>query len=204
MGRMIAFLRGILAEALPHRVTLDVHGVGYVALIPLTTFDKLPQIGAEVQLLTHYHVTDRDHTLFGFMTSDERDLFRLLMDRVSGIGPKMALSVLSGLPVAAFKDAVIAGDVKALSRIKGVGGKTAERIVLELKDKVGVVTAWQAAQTAKGTHDPKQEAHSDAVLGLIALGYKQSEAIKAVNELAKQSELDTADKLIREALRSMN
>jgi Holliday junction DNA helicase RuvA len=204
MGRMIAFLRGILAEALPHRVTLDVHGVGYVALIPLTTFDRLPQIGAEVQLLTHYHVTDRDHTLFGFITSDERDLFRLLMDRVSGIGPKMALSVLSGLPVAAFKDAVIAGDVKALSRIKGVGGKTAERIVLELKDKVGVVTAWQAAQTAKGTHDPKQEAQSDAVLGLIALGYKQGEAIKAVNELAKQSELDTADKLIREALRSMN
>jgi Holliday junction DNA helicase RuvA len=204
MGRMIAFLRGILAEALPHRVTLDVHGVGYVALIPLTTFDRLPQIGAEVQLLTHYHVTDRDHTLFGFMTSDERDLFRLLMDRVSGIGPKMALSVLSGLPVAAFKDAVIAGDVKALSRIKGVGGKTAERIVLELKDKVGVVTAWQAAQTAKGTHDPKQEAQSDAVLGLIALGYKQGEAIKAVNELAKQPELDTADKLIREALRSMN
>lgn len=204
MGRMIAFLRGILAEALPHRVTLDVHGVGYVALIPLTTFDKLPQIGAEVQLLTHYHVTDRDHTLFGFMTSDERDLFRLLMDRVSGIGPKMALSVLSGLPVAAFKDAVIAGDVKALSRIKGVGGKTAERIVLELKDKVGVVDAWQNARTAKGAHDPKQEAHSDAVLGLIALGYKQGEAIKAVNELAKQSELDTADKLIREALRSMN
>ena len=204
MVRMIAFLRGILAEALPHRVTLDVHGVGYVALIPLTTFDKLPQIGAEVQLLTHYHVTDRDHTLFGFMTSDERDLFRLLMDRVSGIGPKMALSVLSGLPVAAFKDAVIAGDVKALSRIKGVGGKTAERIVLELKDKVGVVDAWQNARTAKGTRDPKQEAHSDAVLGLIALGYKQGEAIKAVNELAKQPELDTADKLIREALRSMN
>ncbi|MDZ4403695.1 Holliday junction branch migration protein RuvA [Prosthecobacter sp.] len=201
---MIAFLRGILAEALPHRVTIDVHGVGYVALIPLTTFDKLPQAGAEVQLLTHYHVTDRDHTLFGFMTSDERDLFRLLMDRVSGIGPKMALSVLSGLPVAAFKDAVIAGDVKALSRIKGVGGKTAERIVLELKDKVGVVDAWQNARTAKGTHDPKQEAQSDAVLGLIALGYKQGEAVKTVNELAKQPSLDTADKLIREALRSMN
>ena len=200
---MIAFLRGILAEALPHRVTVDVHGVGYVALIPLTTFDKLPQVGAEVQLLTHYHVTDRDHTLFGFMTSDERDLFRLLMDRVSGIGPKMALSVLSGMPVAAFKDAVIAGDVKSLSRIKGVGGKTAERIVLELKDKVGVVDAWQAARTAKGMHDPKQEAQSDAVLALIALGYKQSEAQKAVNEAAKQAGFDTADKLIREALRSM-
>ncbi|MCB1278317.1 Holliday junction branch migration protein RuvA [Prosthecobacter sp.] len=200
---MIAFLRGILAEALPHRVTLDVHGVGYVALIPLTTFDKLPQPGNEVTLLTHYHVTDRDHTLFGFMTTDERDLFRLLMDRVSGIGPKMALSVLSGMPVAAFKDAVIQGDVKALARIKGVGGKTAERIVLELKDKVGVVDAWQASRTAKGAHDPKQEAQTDAVLGLIALGYKQGEAIKVVNELTKKPELDTADKLIREALRSM-
>lgn len=201
---MIAFLRGILAEALPHRVTLDVHGVGYVALIPLTTFDRLPQAGAEVTLLTHYHVTDRDHTLFGFMTADERDLFRLLMDRVSGIGPKMALSVLSGMPVPAFKDAVIQGDVKALARIKGVGGKTAERIVLELKDKVGVVDAWQASRTAKGAHDPKQEAQTDAVLGLIALGYKQGEAIKTVNELVKQPGLDTADKLIREALRSMN
>ncbi len=204
MKRMIAFLRGTLAEALPHRVTLDVHGVGYLALIPLTTFDKLPQEGAEVKLLTHYHVTDRDHTLFGFMTTDERDLFRLLMDRVSGIGPKMALSVLSGMPVAAFKDAVIQGDTKALARIKGVGGKTAERIVLELKDKVGVVDAWQNARTAKGAHDPKQEAQSDAVLALIALGYKQSEAQKTVNEISKQPGFDTADKLIREALRGMN
>mgnify|MGYP002858435183 CR=1 FL=1 len=203
-GRMIAFLRGILAEALPHRATLDVHGVGYVVLIPLTTFDKLPHPGTEVRLLTHYHVTDRDHTLFGFMTADERDLFRLLMDRVSGIGPKMALSVLSGMPVSAFKDAVIQGDVKALARIKGVGGKTAERIVLELKDKVGVVDAWQASRTAKSAHDPKQEAQSDAVLALIALGYKQSEAQKAVNEAAKQPGFDTADKLIREALRGMN
>lgn len=201
---MISFLRGILAEALPHRVTIDVHGVGYVAFIPLTTFDKLPQPGDEVRLLTHYHVTERDHTLFGFMSADERDLFRLLMERVSGIGPKMALSVLSGMSVAAFKEAVIQGDVKALSRIKGVGGKTAERIVLELKDKVGVVDAWQAARTAKGAHDPLQEAQSDAVLALIALGYKQNEAQKAVNEAAKQSGIDTADKLIREALRGMN
>jgi Holliday junction DNA helicase RuvA len=94
--------------------------------------------------------------------------------------------------------------VKALARIKGVGGKTAERIVLELKDKVGVVDAWQEASRAKGTHDPKQEAKSDAVLALIALGYKQGEAQKTVNELAKRPEFDTADKLIREALRGMN
>ena len=207
MVRMIAYLKGILAEALPHQATVDVHGVGYLTHIPLTTFDRLPQPGAEVSLLTHYHVTEQDHKLFGFLTEDERDLFRLLMGRVSGVGPKMALSVLSGMPVAAFKDAVIQGDVKALARIKGVGGKTAERIVLELKDKVGVVDAWQASRSAKTSHDPVREAQSDAVLGLISLGYKQSEAQKAVNEITKQSGFDpasSADKIIREALRSMN
>jgi holliday junction DNA helicase RuvA len=204
---MIAFVRGTLATAMPHHAVVDVRGVGYALQIPLTTFDKLPHPGTEVTLLTHYHVTERDHTLYGFFSPDERDLFRLLIDRVSGIGPKMALAVLSGMPVPDFKDAVIRNDVKALARIKGVGTKTAERIVLELKDKVGVVDAWQAARTAKVAHDPLKEAQSDAVLGLIALGYKQSEAQKAVNELVKQPNFDpatTADKLIREALRAMN
>lgn len=201
---MIAFLRGKLAEAYPHQAIVDVGGVGYLANIPLTTFDKLPQQGAEVKLLTHHHVTEREHTLFGFFTGDERDLFRLLIDRVSGIGPKMALSVLSGMPVPAFKDAVIRNDTAALAKIKGVGKKTAERIVLELKDKVGVVSAWQAAEAARGTHDPKQEAVTDAILGLIALGYKQSDAQKTVNDLVKQAtEPVRADKLIREALREL-
>ncbi|SKA97337.1 Holliday junction DNA helicase subunit RuvA [Prosthecobacter debontii] len=201
---MIAFLRGTLAESFPHQAIVDVGGVGYAANIPLTTFDRLPQQGGQVRLLTHHHVTEREHTLFGFFTEDERDLFRLLIDRVSGIGPKMALSVLSGMPVPAFKEAVIRNDIAALAKIKGVGKKTAERIVLELKDKVGVVDAWQAAQVARGAHDPKQEAVSDAVLGLIALGYKQTEAQKTVNELAKTApEPVRADKLIREALRLM-
>lgn len=201
---MIAFVRGKLVEALPHWAVVDVHGVGYALLIPLSTFDRLPAPGAEFTLLTHHHVTEREQTLFGFASSEERDLFRLLIDRVSGIGPKMALSVLSGMPVAAFKDCVIQGDVKALARIKGVGSKTAERIVLELKDKVGVVSAWQDAQSARSAHDAPREAQSDAVLGLIALGYKQSEAQKAVQALLKGG-LDTAeitaDRLIREALR---
>lgn len=203
---MIAFLRGKLSQAMPHQAIVDVGGVGYATHIPLTTFDKLPQAGTEVVLLTHHHVTEREHTLFGFFTHDERDLFRLLIDRVSGIGPKMALAVLSGMPVPAFKDAVIRNDTNALARIKGVGKKTAERIVLELKDKVGVVDAWQAAETAKGAHDPLKEAQMDAVLGLIALGYKQSEAQKAVTEITKQpgfAAAHSADKIIREALRVM-
>jgi Holliday junction DNA helicase RuvA len=203
---MIAFLRGKIAAAMPHQAVLDVGGVGYAVNIPLSTFDRLPQPGAEVILLTHHHVTEHEHLLFGFLTAEERDLFRLLMDRVSGIGPKMALSVLSGLPVPAFKDAVIRNDTAALARIKGVGKKTAERIVLELKDKVGVVDAWQAAEAARGTHDPRQEAVSDAVLGLIALGFKQAEAQKTVADLLRQPGWDPAtpaDKLIREALRRL-
>lgn len=205
---MIAFIRGNLTEALPHLAVVDVHGVGYAVNVPLSTFDRLPQIGAEVTLLTHHHVTEQEHKLFGFITGEERDLFRLLMDRVSGVGPKMALAVLSGMPVLAFKDAVIQGDVKALARIKGVGGKTAERIVLELKDKVGVVDAWQASRSAKTSHDPVREAQSDAVLALISLGYKQGEAQKAVNEVVKQPGFVTdgtaVDRIIREALRMMN
>ncbi len=202
---MIAFLRGRVASALPHQATVDVNGVGYFAHIPLSTFDKLPQAGGEVTLLTHYHVTDRDHQLYGFFSNEERDLFRLLIDRVSGIGPKMALSVLNGMPVTDFKDAVIRNDVAALSRMKGVGKKTAERIVLELQDKVGVVETWQAAKSAKSAHDPSKQAQTDAVLALISLGYKQAEALKTVNELVKDGGADmSADKLIREALRAMN
>ena len=204
---MIAFLRGRLAESLPSYAIVDVNGVGYHVLIPLSTYDKLPAEGGDVRLLTHYHVTDRDHSLYGFLTSDERDLFRLLIDRVSGIGPKMGLAVLSGLPVAAFKDAVIREDTAALSRISGVGKKTAERIVLELKDKVGVTTAWQEAKTT-GPADKAKSAPNDAVLALITLGYKQGEALKAVQHLMKQPEFSGAEidvhRLVREALRSMN
>ena len=201
---MIAFVKGTVVEALPHEAVVDVNGVGYAVLIPLSTFDHLPQVGSEVKLLTHHHVTEREETLFGFGSADERDLFRLLIDRVSGIGPKMALAVLSGMPVAAFKECVIQNDVKALSRIKGLGTKTAERIVLELKDKVGVVSAWQDAQSARVAHDGPREAQSDAVLGLIALGYKQAEAQKAIQAVVKHSGTApgaTADQLIREALR---
>ena len=119
----------------------------------------------------------------------------------------MGLAVLSGMAVSVFKDAVVHNDVKALSRIKGVGGKTAERIVLELKDKVGVVDAWQAAESARGSHDPGREAQSDAVLALIALGFKQADAQKTVNALVKEPGYDPGsgpDRLIREALRILN
>jgi len=203
---MIAFVRGLLVEAYPHHAVVDVGGVGYHLAIPLSTYDRLPQQGSSVQLLTHLQVTDHSHTLFGFLSTEERDLFRLLIDRVSGIGPKMGLSILSGLPVAAFKDAVVRRDTAALGRISGVGKKTAERIVLELKDKVGVADAWQAV-SASSPSDPGAAAQADAVLALIALGYKQTEAQKAVQILSKAQPAGiplSVDRLVKEALRSLN
>lgn len=206
---MIAHLRGKIAEALPNQVILDVNGVGYLCLVPLSTYDKIAGSAGEVRLLTHHHVTEREHSLFGFATADERDLFRLLIDRVSGIGPKMALAVLSGMSVSDFKDNVIRNDVTALSRISGVGKKTAERIVLELKDKVGIVSTWQAAKGGSGSlvPDAVESVQTDAVLALISLGYKQADAHKTVQDLIKKAGAAaaslTADKLIRDALRGV-
>ena len=139
-----------------------------------------------MQILTHLHVREDAHILYGFMTAAERDLFRLLVNHVSGIGPKLALAVLSGMSVNHFKTAVVNFDVVSLSKISGLGKKTAERIVLELKDKVGVAAAWEAA-SATHAPTPEQEQANEAVLALIALGYKQVEAHKTVRELQEKS-----------------
>jgi Holliday junction DNA helicase RuvA len=176
---MITFLHGKLVDALPTQVTVDVNGVGYEVLIPLSSYDKLPNAGHEVRLLTHLAVREDAHVLYGFMTAQERDLFRLLINSVSGIGPKTALNVLSGMNVTSFRGAVANGDVKALSQISGVGKKTAERIVVELRDKVGAAGAWEASSAKRGL-SPEDQKVNDAVLGLIALGFKQVEAHDAV------------------------
>src|SRR5258708_5195782 len=172
---MISFLRGKLVEALPTQVIVEVHGVGYEALIPLSSFDKLPAPGNEVKLLTHLAVREDAHVLYGFMTAAEREMFRLLVNTVSGIGPKIALNVLSGMNVTALRGAVSNGDVKALSQISGVGRKTAERIVVELKDKIGAAGSWEALSAQRGLSEEDQKLN-DAVLALMALGFKQIEA----------------------------
>ena len=172
---MITFLHGKLIEVLPTQVTIDVHGVGYEALIPLSSYDKLPSPGHEVHLLTHLAIREDAHVLYGFMTSAERDLFRLLINTVSGIGPKIALNVLSGMNVVAFRGAVANADIKSLSSISGVGKKTAERIVVELRDKIGQAGAWEASSSARGL-SPDEQKINDAVLALMALGFKQVEA----------------------------
>lgn len=188
-------------EALPTQIIVAVHGVGYRVFIPLSSFDKLPPAGAPVKILTHLQVREDAHTLYGFMTLAERDLFRLLVNHVSGIGPKLALSVLSGMPVAAFKAAVVSSDAAALSRISGVGKKTAERIVLELKDKVGVAAAWEAAG-AEHAPSAEQACMNDAILALISLGYKQTDALKAVTQASKTAGgAENPEALLRQALK---
>src|ERR1035437_3144464 len=142
---MITFLSGKLVEALPTQVVVDVNGVGYEVLIPLSSFDKIPAPGQPVKLLTQLVVREDAHILYGFATAAERDLFRLLINNVSGIGPKTALNILSGMNAVAFRGAVASSDVKSLSQISGVGKKTAERIVVELRDKIGAAGAWEAA-----------------------------------------------------------
>ncbi len=198
---MITFLHGKLVESLPTQVIMDVNGMGYEVLIPLSSFDKLPPPGQEVELLTQLIIREDAHTLYGFMTVAERDLFRLLVNTVSGIGPKTALNILSGMNPVAFRGAVAGGDVKSLSQISGVGKKTAERIVVELRDKVGAAGAWEAA-SAKHTLSPDDQKINDAVLALMALGFKQVEAHDAVR--AAQTMLGakaTVEELVRACLR---
>jgi Holliday junction DNA helicase RuvA len=198
---MITFLEGTLAEALPTQIVISVHGVGYQVLIPLSSFDRLPAEGAALKILTHLQVREDAHVLYGFITAEERDLFRLLVEHVSGIGPKTALSVLSGMPVASFKAAVVNGAVAEISRVKGVGKKTAERIVLELKDKVGVAAAWEAASQIQAEGSAEI---NDAVLALISLGYKQVDAHKAVKQIAEAVPgKKTTEELVRKALKLM-
>lgn len=203
---MITFLHGKLIEALPTQVTVEVHGVGYEVLIPLSSFDRLPGVGAEVHLLTHLAVREDAHTLYGFMSAAERDLFRLLVHTVSGIGPKLALNVLSGMSVTGLTAAVSAGDVKALSGISGVGKKTAERIVVELRDKLGGFAISPSGAGMGGAGAAKLPASetklNDATAALAALGFKPLDAHTAVRAaLSLLGESASVEQLVRACLK---
>jgi Holliday junction DNA helicase RuvA len=191
---MITFLHGKLAEATPTSVVVDVNGVGYAVNIPVSSYDKLPAKGGDVRLLTYHHVNAQDGTqqLFGFATTEEREMFLLLIS-ISGIGPKLACNILSSASVTGLRAAIAAGDTASLSSLRGIGKKTADRLVLELKDKV-------AAPAGKITRDPKL---ADAVLALVSLGYKHGDAHKAVIAAAeKTGPKATVEELVRAALRS--
>ncbi len=197
---MITFLEGTLEESLPTQIVVNVHGVGYEVLIPLSSFDKLPANGQPIKVLTHLQVREDAHVLYGFMTVPERDLFRLLINHVSGIGPKLGLAVLSGMSVSNFKAAVVNANTGLIAKISGIGKKTAERIVLELKDKLGIAAAWEAA-SAEHTPGAEEIRVTDAVLALISLGYKQVDAHKAVKRVLSEAGAGAATLAVEDLVR---
>ena len=197
---MIAYVRGVLTEKDPTRVVVEAVGVGYEVLIPLSTFDRLPKAGGEVKLLTFHCVREDDEILFGFATPAEKELF-VKLTAVSGVGPKIALSILSGGSVGELTLAIASGNAKRISSIKGVGKKTAEKICLELQDKVNAIEALSAAQRAGAGKEAAAPVLRDAILALSALGFSEETANKMVGDVvAKQPEAKDTETLVRLAL----
>ena len=194
---MIAYVRGALAEKEPTRVVVEAAGVGYELQIPLSTYDRLPREGGEVKLLTFHCVREDDEILFGFATEDEKALFAKLTS-VSGVGPKIAIAILSGASISELAMAIAGGDAKRIAAIKGVGKKTAEKICVELRDKVGEFAF--AAHGAGGSASPVMR---DALAALRALGFNEETSAKMVADvLAKNPKVDSVEKVIKLALGS--
>ena len=193
---MIAFLSGILAESSASSCVVDVNGVGYEMLIPVSTFEKLPHPGEKVKLLVHMQVREDAITLFGFYSAEEKQLFCKLID-VSGVGGKLALNVLSTMPAGNFSSAIASGDVKAISRISGIGKRTAERLIVELKGKLDLTGSSDGVSVL-----PSNEAVNDAALALEQLGFKRDAINKTLNTLIAEIPVDeqTSEKLLRAAI----
>jgi len=198
---MIVSLRGKLIEAGVLRVVIESAGVGYEVNVPVTTAERLPKLGAEVFLLIHHVFREDGQALFGFAVAEEREFFKLLVEKVSGVGPKMALNILSRLSLPILRDAIIRGDVALLSQCPGIGKKTAERLVMELKDKVGLEAPGAVTMAAVAAAVSAPTPASDAVSALVALGFKPVDADKGVRTaIAKLGPGATADQLVRAAL----
>jgi len=196
---MIATLKGELLHKSANHVVVDVHGVGYGVLVPLGTFYKLPDIGSQVHLVIHTHVAQDAVKLFGFVDHRERDLFRLLIS-ISGIGPRLAINILSGISPEDLSGAISGGDLARLVGIPGVGKKTAERMVFELKDRIATMTAERPAASAPGT-----AVKEDALSALINLGYKNTVAKDAIDRIyAKRGEGVTLEVLLPESLKILS
>ena len=193
---MISRLRGLLIEKQAPSLVVDVQGVGYEILAPMSTFYNLPDINSDVSLLTHLSVREDAHVLYGFLTESERSLFRDLI-RVSGVGPKLSLSIISSMELAIFAQCINQNDTKRLIKIPGVGKKMAERLVVEMRDRLSSVkTTSTTSPVTKEIATPVE----DAISALIALGYKPADARRWVQAVAEDGL--TSEVLIRKALQS--
>jgi Holliday junction DNA helicase RuvA len=206
---MIAFIKGQLIECQLTLAILEVNGIGYEVHVPLTTVEKLPSLGDAVKLFTHATYREDSQTLYGFIDRESRDFFRMIVDKVSGIGPKIALNLLGSLSLQTLKVSIASGDVAMLSKAQGLGKKTAERIVVELKDKVLPKELSQDTKISPSSLDTSQQADisqnltnfQDAVSALLTLGYKATDADLAIRRASESmDENASTEELIRLAL----
>lgn len=199
---MIGRMRGIILEKHPPHLLLDVHGVGYELEAPMTTFYKLPEAGAEVSIFTHLAIREDAHLLFGFASEDERRMFRALI-KVNGVGARMALTILSGIESADFAACIQRGDSERLVKLPGVGKKTAERLIVEMRDRIRDWDISPATANRDSMPSPDKLENTpvyEAESALIALGYKPQEASRFVNAVAKEGM--NSESIIREALKA--
>ncbi len=204
---MLAYIRGKLDQKSLTKVVVNVNDIGFELFIPMSTYDKLPELSKSVTLNTYLHLRQDLIQIYGFMTLEEKSLFLMLINSVSGIGPKLALNVLSSMPVTSFCSAVFNSDIKTLSRISGVGKRSAERLAVELRDKISEISPESSiSNLSSGLSSAASKGIEDAVSGLITLGFKVDSSRKTVNKLVAElpeSEL-TAQSLIRNALIILN
>jgi Holliday junction DNA helicase RuvA len=202
---MIAQIKGTVLEATPLFVIIEANGIGYELHIPLSTAERIPAVGQQCTLFTHAVYREDSATLYGFIIRSDRDFFRLLIEKVSGIGPKIGIGILSRLSVELLQSAIANSDITLLSKCPGIGKKTAERLVIELKDKVATAHINAGSSTsgtvAAAEATPSSSNYQDAVASLIALGYKPAEADKLVRGAVGQlSATASVEELIRKAL----
>lgn len=196
---MITSIQGTLVSATPLHAIIELNGIGYEAHIPVTTAEKLPPPGSSVKLHTLVIYREDAQTLYGFATPPERDFFRLMIEHVTGVGPKLALTIMSRMSLPSLEGAIRAGDITTLAKCPGIGKKTAERLIVELKSKLG---GAEFAPTADSTGPgPAGGAHRDAVSALVALGFKAADADQAVRRAALALGADAStESLIKKAL----
>ena len=197
---MIAYIQGTIAEKNPTRAVIDVQGIGYEILIPVSSYDTLGAKGESVKLLTYLHVREDMMQLFGFATAEERELFLMLIS-VSGIGPKSALGILSSVTVKDLKQAIVHEDFNLLTAVPGIGKKTAQRIVVELKEKISKLPTFEGS--AVRTLSTKEQVTDEAMMALISLGYVKLVAEKAITKALRENpeKTFTLQELIKTALR---
>jgi len=201
---MYSYIRGALAEIEFDHIVVDVNGIGYNISIPTNCFDYLPSLGEDCKIYTYLYVREDAMMLYGFLTKDDLELFKQLIS-VSGIGPKGAIGILSALSADDLRFAILAGDSKAIAKAPGIGAKTAQRVILELKDKMSLEDAFEKKLNHENTPlvSSNNQIKNDAILALNALGYSSTESLKAVSKVEITSEMDVED-VLKQALKHMS